>query len=68
MVAHNVKRYDPRGYDSDALDRQLMTSDGIEMIAWSHNVRRLVTRWERHVDNFLGMLRLACARILLRHL
>ena len=30
--------------------------------------RRLVTRWEYHVENFLGMLQLACARILLRHL
>jgi transposase len=36
--------------------------------AWPHNSRRLVTRWERHVDNFLGLLHLACARILLRHL
>ena len=24
--------------------------------------------WEYHVENFLGMLQLACARILLRHL
>lgn len=36
--------------------------------AWLHNSRRLVTRWEHHVENFLGMLQLACARILLRHL
>jgi len=87
-----------RGYDSDALDRQLMTTYGIEMIAahrrgrrqptqdgrclrrarrrwkverlfaWLHNFRRLVTRWERHVDNFVAMLHLACARILLRYL
>ena len=27
-----------------------------------------VTRWEYHVENFLGMVQLACARILLRHL
>jgi transposase len=38
------------------------------LFAWFHNFRRLVTRWERHVDNFVGMLHLACARILLRHL
>ncbi len=38
------------------------------LFAWLHNSRRLVTRWEYHVDNFLGMLHLACARILLRHL
>jgi len=36
--------------------------------AWLHNFRRLVTRWERHVDNFVAMLHLACARVLLRHL
>lgn len=86
-----------RGYDSDALDAQLMATYGIEMIAanrrgravtqdgrplrrarrrwkierffaWLHNSRRLVTRWEYHVENFLGLLQLACARILLRHL
>ena len=34
--------------------------------AWLHNSRRVVTRWERHVDNYLGMVQLACARILLR--
>ena len=86
-----------RGYDSDGLDEQLMTTYGIEMIAahrknrrrtqdgrplrrakrrwkierlfaWLHHSRRLVTRWEYHVENFLGLLQLACARILLRHL
>jgi transposase len=36
------------------------------LFAWLHNFRRLVTRWERHVDNFVAMLHLACARILLR--
>jgi len=38
------------------------------LFAWLHNSRRLVTRWEHHVGNFLGLLQLACARILLRHL
>ena len=38
------------------------------LFAWLHQSRRLVTRWEYHVSNFLGMLQLACARILLRHL
>jgi transposase len=87
-----------RGYDSDALDAQLLKDYGIEMIArhrrgrrvatqdgrplrrtkrrwkierlfaWLHNSRRLVTRWEHSIDNFLGFLQLACAKILLRHL
>ena len=34
--------------------------------AWLHNSRRVVTRWERHLDNYLAMVQLACARILLR--
>jgi transposase len=36
------------------------------LFAWLHNSRRIVTRWERHVENFLGLIQLACARILLR--
>jgi transposase len=37
------------------------------LFAWFHNFRRVVTRWERHADNFLGMIQLAAAIILLRH-
>jgi transposase len=36
------------------------------LFAWLHNCRRMVTRWERNVGNYLGMVQLACARILLR--
>jgi len=36
------------------------------LFAWLHNCRRVVTRWERHVENYLGMVQLACARIVLR--
>src|SRR5262245_32241234 len=36
------------------------------LFAWLHNCRRVVTRSERHVGNYLGMVQLACARILLR--
>jgi len=38
------------------------------LFAWLQNSRRLVTRWERSIGNFLGFLQLACAKILLRHL
>ena len=34
--------------------------------AWLRNSRRVVTRWERHLENYLGMVQLACAQILLR--
>ena len=38
------------------------------LFAWLHNSRRLITRFEYYAENFLGMIQLACARILLRHL
>jgi transposase len=92
-----VRLIGDRGYDSDALDAQLLQDYGIEMIArqrrgrrrtqdgraarrtkrrwkierlfaWLQNSRRLVTRWEHSIENFLGFLQLACAKILLRHL
>jgi transposase len=38
------------------------------LFAWLQNFRRLVVRYERHAENFLGMLHRACCLILLRHL
>jgi transposase len=38
------------------------------LFAWLQNFRRLVVRYERHAENFLGMLQLAASLILLRHL
>jgi transposase len=38
------------------------------LLAWMHHFRRLLTRWEYHIDNFLGFVRLACLHLLLRHL
>jgi transposase len=37
------------------------------LFAWLQNFRRLVVRYERYAENFLGMLYLCCL-ILLRHL
>jgi transposase len=38
------------------------------LFAWLQNFRRVVVRYERHAENFLGMLQLASSLILLRHL
>jgi transposase len=38
------------------------------LFAWLHNYRRIVVRWGRYPENFLGMIHLASAIILLRHL
>ena len=36
------------------------------LFAWLQNFRRLVVRYEYHVENFLCMVLLGCAKILLR--
>ena len=36
--------------------------------AWMQNYRRLVTQWEYRIENFLGLVQLACLMMLLRHL
>jgi transposase len=38
------------------------------LFAWLQDVRRLVVRYERQAETFLGMLELASSLILLRHL
>jgi len=38
------------------------------LFAWPHNYRRIVVRWEHRPENFLAMVHLASAVILLRHL
>ena len=37
-------------------------------VPWRHHFRRLVIRWEYHVENFFGMVRLGCMQTLFRHL
>ncbi|MFZ3212024.1 MAG: IS5 family transposase [Terriglobales bacterium] len=38
------------------------------LFAWLHWFRRLVTRREYHIENFFGMVRLGCIKLLLRHI
>ena len=38
------------------------------LFAWMHNFRRLVNRWEYHIENYLGMVHLACLHMMLRYL
>jgi transposase len=67
MIAANRRGRTP-SQDGRPLRRAKRRWKVERFFAWLHNSRRLVTRWEYRVENFLGMLQLACARILLRHL
>ena len=54
--------------DGRALRRYRRRWKAERLNAWLQNSRRLVTRYERHAENFLGFAQLACLMILLRAL
>ncbi len=67
LIAPN-RRKRRRTQDGRPLRRYLRRWKVERLFAWLKNYRRLSGRWERHANNFLGMVQLGCALILLRHL
>ena len=61
-------RKKPKTQDGRVLHRYKRRWKIERLFAWLQNFRRLVTRYEYSLENFRGMLHLACALILLRHL
>lgn len=68
LIAPNRKKKRKRTQDGRPLRRYLRRWKIERLFAWLKNYRRLTSRWERYAVNFLGMVQLACALILLRHL
>jgi transposase len=69
MIApHNTQRTRTATQDGRVLRRYRRRWKIERLFAWLHNYRRIVIRWEYYPENFLGMIQLACAVILLRHL
>ena len=66
MIAPN-RRNRKKTQDGRKLRRYKRRWKVERLFAWLGNYRRLVVRYERHADNFLGFVRLACILILLRH-
>lgn len=67
MIApHRGNRTRPKTRDGRALRRYRRRWKIERLFAWLQNFRRLVTRYERHLSNWLGMVHLGCIRILLR--
>ena len=67
MIApHRKKRKKPATQDGRKLRRYKRRWKVERMFAWLQNFRRLVVPYEYHADNFLGMVQLGCAIILLR--
>jgi hypothetical protein len=68
MIApHRGQRREPT-QDGHPLRRYRRRWRVERLFAWLHHFRRLVIRWEYHVQNFFGMVRLGCIQILLRQL
>jgi transposase len=61
------RRADRKTQDGRMLPRYLRRWKIERMFSWLYNFRRLAVRWEYHAENYLGLLQLACALILLRH-
>jgi transposase len=67
MIAPN-RRKRSKTQDGRPLRRYCRRWKVERLFAWMHTFRRLVTRWEYHIENFLGFVQLACVYMLLRYL
>jgi transposase len=67
IAPHKKNRKKPKTQDGRELRRYLRRWKIERLFAWLFNCRRLVVRYERHLENFLGFIMLGCMRILLRH-
>ena len=69
MIApHRRNRKKTKTQDGRKLRRYKRRWKVERLFAWLHNFRRLVTRYERRVGNYLGFVHLGCIVILLRYL
>lgn len=70
MIAPNRRnrRVENQTQDGRPLRRYRRRWKVERLFAWLGNFRRLVVRYERHAENYLGFLHLGCAIILLRYL
>lgn len=67
MIApHRKGRKKPNTQDGRKLRRYRRRWKVERLFAWLQNFRRLIVRYEYHVENFLGMVHLGCIKILLR--
>lgn len=68
MIApHRRNRRKKRTQDGRKLRRYKRRWKIERLFAWLGNFRRLVVRYERHLENYLGFVQLACIVILLRN-
>ena len=68
MISPNRSNRKQKTQDGRPLRRYRRRWKIERVFAWMQNYRRLVTRWEYRIENFLGFVQLACLLMLLKHL
>jgi transposase len=66
IAPHRKKRKKKQTQDGRKLRRYKRRWKIERVFAWFSNYRRIIVRWDYHVENFLGFVLLACILILLR--
>lgn len=67
IAPHKDNRVRAKTQDGRELRRYCRRWKIERLFAWLHNFRRLVTRWEYHETNFLGLVQLGCILILVKN-
>jgi len=66
IAPHRRNRVKPKTQDGRKLRRYKRRWKIERLNAWLQNYRRITVRYERKVENFLGLVQLACVLILLK--
>ena len=66
IAPHRANRKKPATQDGRKLRRYKRRWKVERLWAWLQNFRRVATRFDYHVENFLGFVHLGCIKILLR--
>jgi transposase len=66
IAPHRVNRKRARTQDGRRLRRYARRWKVERLWAWLQNFRRVATRFDYHVENYLGFVHLGCIKILLR--
>lgn len=66
MIAPNRSNRKNKTQDGRHLRRYKRRWKVERLFAWLHNFRRIVIRWDRRPENYLGFVHLGCILILLR--
>ena len=64
IAPHKTNRKKPKTWDGRVLRRYKRRWKIERLFAWLHNYRRLITRFEYYMENFLAFLKLASFMIL----